>query len=485
MIYADARDTIKRKKQPHGFTIVELIIVIIVIGILAAITIVGYSGMSQSAKAHAVGSEAQRMATELRKYKVTNGVYPSDLSSISQTAGYSYGYAKYDSNSLCVSATKDNISYYVLSSNTEPQSGTCAGASGGASAPSGLVATANSTSQITLSWTAPTSFTPANYTVQYSTSNSFTSSSSISNVTTTSQAIGSLSPSTQYYFRVQANTSQGGGAYSATISGATYTDWSVYTRLTGVGDWNNDGNNDIVGYKSNGAIDLHLGNGNAGFGPAIYLENIGTGVQAMTGLGKIGTNSTVMLWWWQTPSNNASVIRSDGNIGVSGGIQSVTPTGWSVTNSTTFAPKLMSNGTPVIISKYISASNDLHYWTPDVNGNSTDISNTGNGGWQGLFPGDRVFGAGDWSGDGIGDVIGIKSDGTMCLYTGDGAGGWKAGGGCGVVINSGWLNDNVYGGWDYNNDGKPDILRYYIPGNVLYVYEGNGASGFGPTVTVH
>jgi len=483
MIYADHRYAEKTNFRSKGFTIVELLVVIVVIGILAAITIVSYGAITTSAKERAVSGEAQGISAELKKYKSSNGVFPADLTNIKKSSDYTYGYAKYDSNSFCVSATKNNITFYVLSGNSDPKKGECEGlAAGGANAPTAVTATASSTSQITLSWTAPASFTPPSYTVQYSTKSNFSPASSLTNITTTSQSISSLAPSTNYYFRVQANTSQGGGSYSTTANGSTYTDWSVYSRLTGVGDWNNDGKNDIVGYKTDGGIYLHLGGGNSTFGPAVYVTNIGTGVQALTGLGKLGTNSTVTLWWWQTPSNNPSVIRSDGNVGVSAGIKAVIPNGWNVINAATFAPKLMNNGTPIIIAKYTSGTVDLRYWSPDTSGNSTDVSNVNNGGWQSSYPGDRVFGAGDWSGDGIGDVIGIKTDGTLCLYTGDGIGGWKAGGGCTVPVGSGWVNDRVYGGWDYSGDNKPDILRYYIPSNILYVYQGNGASGFGSTV---
>lgn len=39
-----------KNKQNSGFTIVELLIVIVVIGILAAITIVAYNGVQQRAR---------------------------------------------------------------------------------------------------------------------------------------------------------------------------------------------------------------------------------------------------------------------------------------------------------------------------------------------------------------------------------------------------------------------------------------------------
>lgn len=79
---------IKRRKQP-GFTIVELLIVIVVIGILAAITIVVYNGVQQranNAKTHgALGSWVKAM----NLYKIDKGAWPSGY--VCLGSGYKYG----------------------------------------------------------------------------------------------------------------------------------------------------------------------------------------------------------------------------------------------------------------------------------------------------------------------------------------------------------------------------------------------------------
>lgn len=61
----------------HGFTIVELLIVIVVIAILAAITIVAYNGIqtrAENAKTIQGTSQALKL---LMLYKETNGDYPA------------------------------------------------------------------------------------------------------------------------------------------------------------------------------------------------------------------------------------------------------------------------------------------------------------------------------------------------------------------------------------------------------------------------
>lgn len=64
--------------QPtRGFTIVELLIVIVVIAILAAITIVAYNGISSKAKTSAGQALTSNMAKKIHTYYTINGAYPT------------------------------------------------------------------------------------------------------------------------------------------------------------------------------------------------------------------------------------------------------------------------------------------------------------------------------------------------------------------------------------------------------------------------
>jgi prepilin-type N-terminal cleavage/methylation domain-containing protein len=65
------------KINKSGFTIVELLIVIVVIGILAAITIVAYNGLQQRSRNTARVSEATQYQKIFGMYKATYGEYPS------------------------------------------------------------------------------------------------------------------------------------------------------------------------------------------------------------------------------------------------------------------------------------------------------------------------------------------------------------------------------------------------------------------------
>lgn len=63
----------KIKSNQSGFTIVELLIVIAVIGILAAITIVAYSGIQQRARDSIRANDMATIKTALLLYQTDNG----------------------------------------------------------------------------------------------------------------------------------------------------------------------------------------------------------------------------------------------------------------------------------------------------------------------------------------------------------------------------------------------------------------------------
>lgn len=62
-------------KNKQGFTIVELLIVIVVIAILAAITIVSYTGIQRQAQISGVQSGLSNFGKKMELYKVENGTY--------------------------------------------------------------------------------------------------------------------------------------------------------------------------------------------------------------------------------------------------------------------------------------------------------------------------------------------------------------------------------------------------------------------------
>lgn len=112
---------ISQSKQ-KGFTIVELLIVIVVIGILAAISIVAYNNVTQKARDDGRLSDARNIVNAAASFHAEEGTWPSvaelkayDTVKLSgNAAGDTFGSAAPSSEA------KDNLQYIACGS---PQTG--------------------------------------------------------------------------------------------------------------------------------------------------------------------------------------------------------------------------------------------------------------------------------------------------------------------------------------------------------------------------
>jgi prepilin-type N-terminal cleavage/methylation domain-containing protein len=73
-----------------GFTIIELLIVIVIIGILASITLVSYSGVTQRANNASAEQAARTAAGEIESYNSVTGSYPYDTSVLTSDSSAEY-----------------------------------------------------------------------------------------------------------------------------------------------------------------------------------------------------------------------------------------------------------------------------------------------------------------------------------------------------------------------------------------------------------
>ena len=71
--------TDKFKFSP-AFTIIELLIVIVIVGVLVAITAVSYTGIVKNAEISAISSSAKNIESEVEVFMVKKGVYPTSIS---------------------------------------------------------------------------------------------------------------------------------------------------------------------------------------------------------------------------------------------------------------------------------------------------------------------------------------------------------------------------------------------------------------------
>jgi type II secretory pathway pseudopilin PulG len=310
------------KKNTSAFTIVELLVVIVVIGVLTAIGIMTYSNIQANARDHQRLSKVTVIAEALEKYYDKNGEYPScnamsalpavisstTLVGIDKTA-LTVPTAQAGTNSILPSCSDlpngaDNISYIGDGSATcmtqdcmqwtiKYRQETTGNTLTISSRRRVSVATLDSISnlsvsyidfaQINLSWGAINNAT--SYTVQRATNNAFSNGLVQSNIANNTFSTAGLSSGTAYFFRVMPNSSVGSGSWSNVTSAITSQLSSPVTSVTSSG-----GN--ILATVS----PLSCPNG----------ETIQYGLRSRTNYGTWGSYSA-----WST-SNTASQVASQG-----------------------------------------------------------------------------------------------------------------------------------------------------------------------------
>lgn len=75
----------KQREQADGFTIIELLVVIVVIGILATIAIVSYSGVRDRAKTERAGANTMSVQKVAEAYYSRHNEYPSTAEQFTST----------------------------------------------------------------------------------------------------------------------------------------------------------------------------------------------------------------------------------------------------------------------------------------------------------------------------------------------------------------------------------------------------------------
>ena len=192
----------------------------------------------------------------------------------------------------------------------------------------------------------------------------------------------------------------------------------------GVGDFNGDGNADVIARDASGNLWLYPGNGSNALESRVELDN-----------------------------------ASDG---------------WGTATAIVPAGDFSGDGKPDVILR--DASGNL--WLFDGNGahGFTARSEIATG-WQGMT---AIQNVGDFSGDGHDDIMARDSSGSLWLYPGNGAGGFEAR----VQIPGNWSGMSaIVGGGDFTGDGKTDVLMRDSSGT-LWIYPNNGTDGFGARVSL-
>ena len=109
----------KRNLGNKGFTIVELLIVIVVIGILALLVITTYSGIQAKARNAKRQTDIQSIQTQLEAFFSQNGYYPS-LADVNSSSWLNSNMKSLDQNAL-VDPSNSTSSKTLASSPTDKQ----------------------------------------------------------------------------------------------------------------------------------------------------------------------------------------------------------------------------------------------------------------------------------------------------------------------------------------------------------------------------
>ena len=123
----------KRVAVKSGFTIVELLIVVFVVAILAAIVVVAYRGVQSRAIDSSVRSTASTLSRKLESYKVESGGYPEAISTLGfhDSDIIKFQYSVYGGGgSFCTTVTSPkskSVAYRFSSENLSPVAGFCDG----------------------------------------------------------------------------------------------------------------------------------------------------------------------------------------------------------------------------------------------------------------------------------------------------------------------------------------------------------------------
>lgn len=126
------------RRTQAGFTIVELVVVIVIIGMLAALTMIVYGGSQRRTAEAVLQSDLHNASARLAADVNFNNTYPVTAAAADDGEGlpasdgtvYQYTYTA-GTNSYCLSATttarSDVTPYHISSRDPSPQEGVCSG----------------------------------------------------------------------------------------------------------------------------------------------------------------------------------------------------------------------------------------------------------------------------------------------------------------------------------------------------------------------
>ena len=134
-MYLTDKTTVRRT---HGFTIVELLIVIVVIAILAAITIVAYNGIQNQARVASQTSDLNGALKQIELFKAQKSSYPTSITDCPSPSAQNICAKSSNGNTLtyyaeqatsapfsCIESRRTDGTAYSITNGGSPKEGDC------------------------------------------------------------------------------------------------------------------------------------------------------------------------------------------------------------------------------------------------------------------------------------------------------------------------------------------------------------------------